>query len=148
MLAENRRFARRKSGQGTAGRNEGQVYAGGVRLGKSRNALWAVPSLCLVLALALSTSQADQSKADSGHHQQTMVQHSSIGDTLIPPSDGKPCVGKPAGLSSLKFLDPGAVRSPRKRDSSSMAFPFQRNAIALSVSGHGGGRAPPLRPLI
>jgi hypothetical protein len=100
------------------------------------------------VALALSTAHADRGKPDSANRQQTLVQHSAAGDALIPPGDAKPCARKPAGLSSQKFVDPDAVCSPRKRESSSLACSLSRNAIALSVPGRGGGRAPPVRALI
>lgn len=75
--------------------------------------------------------------------QQRVVQHAPLRDSLIPPGDAKPWVGKPAGDSVFKVIGAVAAGSTGKQASSGAAWSIAAQAIALSFPGPGRGRAPP-----
>jgi hypothetical protein len=100
--------------------------------------------LFVALALAFSGTQGNPAQmAAATHDQQLVVQHAPLRDSLIPPGDAKPCVGKPAGDSFFKVIGAVAAGSTGKQASSSAAWSIAAHAIALSFPGQGRGRAPP-----
>jgi hypothetical protein len=141
MVAESGKFARLKTASEAAGRDESRAYDAGVGL-RERSARLIAPSLLLALAMGLSGPQADRAQRDPCDHQ-TVVEHAPTGDTLLPPSDAKPCARKPANAATAIFISWVATGSRAERGPSSPGIPFVASTLAISFPGNRGGRAPP-----
>jgi hypothetical protein len=107
-----------------------------------------VLGLILTVALCLFAPETGRAQAAPDDRGQSVVQHSPLTATFLPPRANEPCVRKPAGSGSLKLIGFAAACSTCKAESVSAAFLSPASGIAISLSPRGGERAPPVRELI